>query len=468
MTASAALSPHPVPLVSEACAPYRAELARLLYRQSYGVLFANFAIVIPVAYVMRASVPIWLLAAWAAALYLLTALRVVVNRRFLRRQTAPAELQTWVSTFCALSWLSGLLWGLAGLAAVLSDDGMMLAFGCVMLAGMCSGAVPSLSAYPPAYAGSALGMLAPFTVACLIQGDALHLIYAAFAFCLLGVNMYFSAITYRSLKTTVSLRFENLGLIDDLQRERDRVAAADQAKTRFLAAAGHDLRQPVHALGLFTDILASRAQQGDATPQDVLHVARRQQTVLASLNRLLDGLLDVSRMDAHLLRIERRPVDLDALFDEIRQDFEPQAQAQGLRLSVLPTRLVLETDPTLLRRILHNLLSNALSYTPQGGVLLCARSRQGGALIQVWDTGVGIAPDAQDAVFNEFTRIGDAPAGQGLGLGLGLAIVRRLTGLLGFEIRLRSTPGKGSVFSVHAPASIPPGHIPPEHVADKN
>ncbi|EJO32747.1 sensor histidine kinase [Achromobacter marplatensis] len=467
MTAPAALSPSALPPTPGDDAAHRAELARLLYRQSYGVLFANFAIVIPVAYVMRASVPVWLLAAWAAALYLLTALRVVVNRRFLRRQVASADVPRWVSAFCVLSWLSGLFWGLAGLAAVLSHDDMMLAFGCVMLAGMCSGAVPSLSAYPPAYVGSALGMLAPFTVACLLQGDALHLVYAAFAFCLLGVNMYFSAITYRSLKTTVSLRFENLGLIGDLQRERDRVAAADQAKTRFLAAAGHDLRQPVHALSLFTDILASRAQQGDASPKDVLHVAQRQQTVLASLNRLLDGLLDVSRMDAHLLRIERRPVSLDALFDEIRQDFEPQAQAQGLRLSVLPTQLVLETDPTLLRRILHNLLSNALSYTPRGGVLLCARPQAGGALIQVWDTGVGIAPDAQEAVFNEFTRVGNAPTGQGLGLGLGLAIVRRLTGLLGFDLQLRSTPGKGSVFSVRAPASARCGHIPGEHAADK-
>ncbi|KAG0924303.1 hypothetical protein G6F31_019163 [Rhizopus arrhizus] len=172
-------------------------------------------------------------------------------------------------------------------------------------------------------------------------------------------------------------------------------------------------------------------------------------------------------MDAHLLRIERRPVSLDALFDEIRQDFEPQAQEQGMRLSVLPTQLVLETDPTLLRRILHNLLSNALSYTPRGGVLLCARPQAGGALIQVWDTGVGIAPDAQEAVFNEFTRVGNAPTGQGLGLGLGLAIVRRLTGLLGFDLQLRSTPGKGSVFSVRAPASARCCHIPGEHAADK-
>lgn len=467
MTAPATFPPPSALSAPTPQASHRAELASLLYRQSYGVLFANFVIVIPVAYVMRASVPDWLLAVWAAALYVLTMLRVGVNRQFLRRQVAPADVQGWVFGFCALSWLSGLLWGLAGLAAVLSHDSMMLAFGCVMLAGMCSGAVPSLSAYPPAYAGSALAMLAPFTVACLIEGDGLHLVYAAFAFCLLGVNLYFSVITYRSLKTTVALRFENLGLIGDLQRERDRVAAADQAKTRFLAAAGHDLRQPVHALGLFTDILANRAQQGDASPQDVLHVARRQQTVLASLNRLLDGLLDVSRMDAHLLRVERRPVSLDALFDEIRQDFEPQAQAQGLRLAVLPTHLVLDTDPTLLHRVLHNLLSNALSYTPKGGVLLCARPRQGGALIQVWDTGVGIAPDAQEAVFNEFTRGFSAPVGQGLGLGLGLAIVRRLTGLMGFEILLRSTPGKGSVFSIRTPASDRADHIPAMHVADK-
>lgn len=438
----------------------RAALAGLLYKQSYGVLFANFAVVIPVAYVMRASVPYALLAAWAAAIYLLTALRVGLSRGFLRREVAPSALRRWVLGFSALSWLSGLLWGLAGLAAVLSQDDMMLAFGCVMLAGMCSGAVPSLSAYPPAYAGSALAMLAPFTAACLAAGDGLHLVYAAFAFCLLGVNMYFSAIAYRSLKTTVALRFENMALIRSLELERDRVAAADRAKTRFLAAAGHDLRQPVHALGLFTDILATRAADGHISPQDALHVAQRQQTVLEGLNRLLDGLLDVSRMDAHLMRMERRRISVDALFESLRQDYEPQALARGLRLSVLPTDIELDTDPALLRRILDNLLGNALSYTPKGRVLLCARARRGGVLIQVWDTGVGIAPEALESVFAEFTRGPGAPDAPpaGPGLGMGLAIVRRLAGLLGYEATVRSTPGKGSVFSVWAPTGIPPAH----------
>jgi len=452
----------PSPPVLTETASTAAALAGLLYRQSYGVLFANFAVVVPVAYVMRTSVPAWLLLAWAGAIYVLTGLRALVNRAFLRRQVPAEALGRWVGGFSALSWLSGLLWGLAGLAAVLSQDDTMLAFGCVMLAGMCSGAVPSLSAYPPAYAGSALAMLAPFTVACLAEGDGVHLVYAAFAVCLFGVNLYFSAITYRSLKTTVALRFENMALIRNLERERDRVAAADQAKTRFLAAAGHDLRQPVHALGLFTDILASRAEQGHLSPQDTLHVARRQQTVLEGLNRLLDGLLDVSRMDAHLLRVERRRLRLDDLFESLRQDYEPQALAHGLRLTVLPTDVELDTDPALLRRILDNLLGNALSYTPRGRVLLCARPRRGGTLIQVWDTGVGIAPQAQETVFAEFTRGAGAPGGQGLGLGL--AIVRRLSGLLGYEATLRSRPERGSVFSIWAPAAA---DIPARHAAGK-
>ncbi|MFY3129875.1 sensor histidine kinase [Achromobacter ruhlandii] len=441
--------------VAEAVA---AELATLLYRQSYGVLFANFAVAVPVAYVMREIVPGGPPLAWLGAVYLLTLARVVVCRRFLRRGAGP--LRPWITGFCALSWSSGLLWGLAGLAAVLSGQDMMLAFGCVILAGMCSGAVPSLSAYPPAYAGSALGMVAPFILACLAAADGLHLVYAAFGVCLLAVNLYFSAVTYRSLKTAVALRFENTALIRGLERERDRVAAADRAKTRFLAAAGHDLRQPVHALGMFTDILASRAEEGSVSARDALHVARRQQAVLDSLNRLLDGLLDVSRMDAHLLRIERRTVHLDALFDDIRLDFEPQARARGLRLSVAPTRLALDTDPALLRRILDNLLRNALSYTPQGRVLLSARRRRGGVVIQVWDTGVGIAPELQEAVFTEFMRGAGAPAAPGSeeGLGLGLAIVRRLAGLLHGEISLRSVPGKGSVFSLWVPAGIPAAH----------
>lgn len=169
MTAPAALSPpHPPGTAAPHAAPVAdavaTELATLLYKQSYGVLFANFAVALPVLYVMREAAPAGVLAAWIGALYLLTLARVIVCRRFLRRAAGP--VRPWVRGFCLLSWTSGLLWGLAGLLAVASGQDLLLAFGCVMLAGMCSGAVPSLSAHPPAYVGSALGMVAPFIAAC--------------------------------------------------------------------------------------------------------------------------------------------------------------------------------------------------------------------------------------------------------------------------------------------------------------
>ncbi len=154
------------------------------------------------------------------------------------------------------------------------------------------------------------------------------------------------------------------------------------------------------------------------------------------------------------------------MFNDSLEEFEVRIREKQAMITT-DNLHTLELIPGQFRQVLHNLLSNALSYTPRGGVLLCARPRQGGALIQVWDTGVGIAPDEQEAVFNEFTRVGNAPAGQGLGLGLGLSIVRRLTGLLGFDIQLQSTPGKGSVFSIRTPASAHARHIPPKHAAGK-
>ncbi|WYX52045.1 HAMP domain-containing sensor histidine kinase [Achromobacter xylosoxidans] len=457
MTAPAAFSPSPPPGLSSPAPVADAvatELATLLYKQSYGVLFANFAVALPVVYVMRNAAPDWLLASWIAVVYALTLARVLVCHRFLRR--GPGPLRPWIRGFCLLSWTSGLLWGLAGVVAVLSGQDMMLAFGCVMLAGMCSGAVPSLSAYPPAYAGSALGMVAPFILVCVAAADGLHLVYAAFGVCLLLVNLYFSAVTYRSLKTTVALRFENTALVRSLELERDRVAAADRAKTRFLAAAGHDLRQPVHALGMFTDILASRAESGNVTAQDALHVARRQQTVLDSLNRLLDGLLDVSRMDAHLLRIEGAPsisISCSTTSAWISHRW-PARAACGCRSRPPPW-------PWTPIRPCCAASSTTCSPMP------CRTRPRGRAAVgpptarRRTDPGLGHRrgdrPELQEAVFTEFTRGAGAPASPpaGQGLGLGLAIVRRLAGLLHGEITLRSMPGKGSVFSLWLPAGIP-------------
>lgn len=225
---------------------------------------------------------------------------------------------------------------------------------------------------------------------------------------------------------------------------------ANAAKGRFLSSASHDLRQPVVAIGLSVGLLREQIE----APQQRRMLDQVIEAV-GALERLLIGLLDLSRLDAGTMRVSVQPLRLQALFDAIAVHEADHARGRGLRLRFRPTGLAVRSDPVLLEQILRNLVSNALRYTRRGGVLVAARKRQGGVLLQVWDTGVGIAPADQAAIFEEFVQV-DNPARQRRpegGMGLGLAIVRRSVGLLGHRLDLASTPGRGSCFSLWLPSA---------------
>ncbi|MDK3022180.1 hybrid sensor histidine kinase/response regulator [Cupriavidus taiwanensis] len=435
-----------------------AAMVDLLYRQSNAVLFANFVIALPVCYVLRPSVPAPLLAAWVAAVYLLTTLRIGLSWRYFRRGGSAAP-QAWARRFMVLSWVSSLLWGAVGSSMLLPPEPQLVAFCCIVLAGMSSGAIPSLSAHPPTYRGSVAAMLLPFTLYCLMQQGPMYGVYAGFAACLLGANLYYSQVTYRTLRDGVRLRFENLALIGALERERDRATAADQAKTRFLAAAGHDLRQPVYAIGLQAAALTALGERGDVPAAQAHAVGRRLRATLARMDHLLDGLLDASRLDAGLMPVRRRPLPLARLLAEVGEEYAGQARQRGSVLRVVPARAWVDSDPDLLKRILDNLVVNALRHAPRASILVGARRRAGAMEIQVIDTGPGIAPAHQARVFDDYVQVpGTTPADEQAdeqpgtrGLGLGLAIVRRLAALLDHAVTLRSAPGRGCVFSVRVP-----------------
>ena len=235
--------------------------------------------------------------------------------------------------------------------------------------------------------------------------------------------------------------------------------AADQAKARFLAAASHDLRQPAHALGLYTAALRA----GPLAPQQA-ELAERMQGSLAALDTLFAALMDVSRMDAGAVVPQWDTVALAPLLHRLADEWAPQADARALRLALHlsdPGALTV-TDPVLLERVLRNLLANAVKYTSRGGVLLACRLRTGADgqrhhRIEVWDSGEGIAPAEQERVFEEFYQAGSGP-----GLGLGLAIVQRLSRLLQLRVTLHSQPGRGSVFMVDG---LTPAGVAPQAVA---
>ena len=236
--------------------------------------------------------------------------------------------------------------------------------------------------------------------------------------------------------------------LKETRAARDAAETANRAKTRFLAAASHDLRQPLHALGLFAARLSDRVRD----PEDAA-LAQRISTSVASLESLFSALLDISRLEAGAVAADVRAFALDPLFARLANDFAPEAVEKGLRLAVVPTRCAVRSDPVLLERILRNLVANALRYTREGGVVIGARRRGTHVAIEVRDSGPGIAPEHLDRVFEEFYQVGNPERDRTRGLGLGLAIVRRLATLLGHEVDVASRPGRGCVFRVRVAAA---------------
>ena len=229
----------------------------------------------------------------------------------------------------------------------------------------------------------------------------------------------------------------------ELTVQKDSAEQATRAKSRFVAAASHDLRQPLHAIGLFTSSLQRRTAGSELQPL-VADLA----TSVAAMDRLFNSLLDISRLDSGTLQVESRPFPLDRLFAQIAAENHDAAAQKHLRLRVRATDAVVVSDELLLHRILTNLLANAIRYTHDGTVMLASRRRGDLIQVEVRDSGIGIAPEKHEDIFLEFYQIGDGGSEQQVGLGLGLAIVSRLARLLGSRVAVRSFPGRGSVFSL--------------------
>ena len=223
---------------------------------------------------------------------------------------------------------------------------------------------------------------------------------------------------------------------------------ANRAKSRFLAAASHDLRQPTHALGMFVARLGQLEHNTETS-----HLIERLDTSVQAMRDLLDALLDISRLDAGAVPVHLQAFALSDVFDQLKAELALLAAEKGLSLRVRPCNVWVLSDPVQLHRILLNLLSNALRYTSVGAVLLACRVKQGGrsASIEVWDTGIGIAPEHQKAIFKEFYQVGNVERDRSKGLGLGLNLVQRTAALLQHKLQMWSRPGVGSRFSVEVP-----------------
>jgi signal transduction histidine kinase/CheY-like chemotaxis protein len=364
--------------------------------------------------------------------------RLFMVRAYFRKPRALDEWRRWGRYAMLTALIGGIGWGMTSFLLMDPADPGRQFIVVLCCAGLAAGSITAFGTYLPSYYCSLFPMMVPTVIWATLYGDALHWTYAVLCSLWIVIMALLARAFSDILVTSLCLQFENLALANDAEE-------ANKAKSRFLAAASHDLRQPVHALEMFVGALRLQKMAPEGG-----QLVRQIQNSVDSLEGLFNSILDISRLDAGLVEVRARTFAISPLLERICTDERAAAAGKEIELRLVPCSAIVRTDPVLLERVLRNLVSNAVRYTERGCVLVGCRL--GARLsIEVRDTGPGIAESERELIFQEFYQIENAERDRKQGLGLGLAIVRRLCGVLKTPLSFETVTGKGSVFRVSVP-----------------
>jgi signal transduction histidine kinase/CheY-like chemotaxis protein len=409
-----------------------------------------------VLYALVEHAPLW----WWLASHLLVLCGVyAVQRWWLQPNRLPSHN---ASAILACMTVMGLSWGSLSWVCAAYGQPLALVYAIALVGGVSSGALGLGGPLMPVYVAYLTPTVSMMALAFAYVGGPLFLPFNSVAIvyyvltCLQARNMQQAALQ------GIALQIENAALVQRLQQEltqsqtvlakaeaaqqlaQTTQATAEKAntdKSKFLAAASHDLRQPLHAMGLFLETLS----RSDLSEQQ-LTVLNHAHAASTAASEMLTTLLDFSRLEAGVVKSVPKPFFLQPMLAALEQEFGLQADAKELFYRSRETSLAAVADPHLTDLVLRNFISNAIRYTDRGGVLVACRFRGGAAVVEVWDTGIGIPADQHAEVFKEFHQLGNPERDRRKGLGLGLAIVERISSAMNAKVTLRSVPGRGSVF----------------------
>lgn len=406
--------------------------------------------------------PVGLLVPWAGAFLLMCIFRAATVYRF--RRTVPRTLHDWQrwGRYSAIGTvIAGTIWGATGwifygLASEQAPTtGLIVIIYTFTVAG-----VPMLSTQPRLYLAYAMLSFLPLVLRIALVGDLKSYQLAGELLIIISLTAVLANSYRQALRRAIDLKLQADELAVHLRVERRAADAArreaevaNRVKTQFFTAASHDLRQPLHAMGLFAEALRQRVHD-----PEVARLVNRINESVDALEGLFLELLDINRIDSGGVEVNPQHFEVGDIFRKLQLHFEPAAFDKGLALRLRGDGHAVHADPLLVERILRNLLSNAIRYTDDGSVLVSCRRRGGVLLLQVWDTGVGIDPAEQVHVFDEFYQVPGATRldpEQRKGFGLGLAIVQRLAQLMNAPLAMHSRPMHGTVLTL----TLPPGRI---------
>lgn len=394
---------------------------------------------------------------WLAVIGVSTALRICCISVYLKASSRIRERSIWGPLFWLGTFSAGAIWGAWPLLFYehFSDGHLMLVS--TIFAGMVAVSAAAGNIYLHSFVTFSFPVIMPLSVMHLLSGSDTLVVVGVLLMIFLAINFFLAARGHYQYRELISSQFENQDLMERLAEEKQIAERAIVAKSRFLAAASHDLRQPLHAMGLFLSALGNR--EHDPRKLEIIEDMGKS---TEALNGLFNSLLDVSRLDAEIIEFNPTHLPAASMFDALRAQFMQQAINKGIALQIEAGNQVLFSDAILLERVLRNLVSNAIQYTYSGRISLnCEDNMDGSKLITLRDTGIGIPAESKEDVFSEYYQLNNPERDRSKGLGLGLSIVRRLCELMDLSLEMDSVEGHGTVFRLVVPGGDPAQIIAP-------
>jgi signal transduction histidine kinase len=435
------------------------EQVALMRRNFPPTLVASMAAALGTVWTMYTLVDHGALWTWLAFHALVVSAVYAVVRNWMHPARPPTH-NAWALLVCMAAM--GLSWGSLSWVCVGFGQPLALVYAIALVSGVSSGALGLGAPLFPAYMAYLTPPVGMIIIAFAYMGGPIFLPFMSVAVVYFALTCLQARNAELANYQGILLQIENNALVQRLRQESQQSRAAllhaetaqkraeaakamaekaNTDKSKFLAAASHDLRQPLHAMGLFLEALS----RTEMTEQQ-LGVLKHAHSASGAASEMLTTLLDFSRLEAGVVTSQPKPFLLQSMLVKLEQEFGLQADAKELVYRTRETSLAAFADPNLADLILRNFISNAIRYTDKGGVLVSCRKRGGATVVEVWDTGIGIPLDQQAEVFKEFHQLGNPERDRRKGLGLGLAIVERISAAMDAKVTLSSQPGRGSVF----------------------
>jgi len=413
-----------------------------VHKQLPLIILLNLPLIAVITWIYWPWVDQFWLMSWAGGMFLLVLIRIVLVIIYGDKLVANLPAGKLQQILVLNSLISGLMWGVAGYLLFVPDKLEYQLILLIILIIKGTGSVSSIvNSLPAFYAYFPISML-PISVMFLSQRDLTSTLLGVISLFFTLIVLLFGKNLNRTLLESLRIRYENAQLLEETEQRKQQAETADREKTRFLAAASHDLRQPIHALSLFLNVLEHRQLDTDSKS-----IIGQMQQSMTSLEHLLSALLDISRLDSGAVQADKQTFAVQEITDRLQTEFQMLVEAKGLQITWPQKSVFIYTDPVLLEQVLRNLVANAIRYTPTGQINVSCFINDNKVRFEVKDSGIGIEESQQQAIFNEFYQVGNQQRDSRHGLGLGLAIVTRIMALLDSRIELISSPLNGACFA---------------------